>query len=76
MCVLFDTGGISIKPSANLHYMKSDMGGATAVIGALITAAGKKIPVNIIAILPITDNAVANNAYLPSDVIKAYNGKP
>ena len=74
-CVLFDTGGISIKPSANLHYMKSDMGGATAVIGALITAAERKIPVNIIAILPITDNAVANNAYLPSDVIKAYNGK-
>ena len=74
-CVLFDTGGISIKPSANLHYMKSDMGGATAVIGAIITAAERKIPVNIIAILPITDNAVANNAYLPSDVIKAYNGK-
>ena len=41
------------KPSANLHYMKSDMGGATAVIGALITAAERKIPVNIIAILPI-----------------------
>ena len=56
--------------------MKSDMGGATAVIGALITAAERKTPVNIIAILPITDNAVANNAYLPSDVIKAYNGKP
>ncbi|GGP06019.1 hypothetical protein GCM10010992_24570 [Cloacibacterium rupense] len=74
-CVLFDTGGISIKPSANLHYMKSDMGGATAVIGALITAAERKTPANIIAILPITDNAVANNAYLPSDVIKAYNGK-
>ena len=74
-CVLFDTGGISIKPSANLHYMKSDMGGATAVIGALFTAAERKIPVNIIAILPITDNAIANNAYLPSDVIKAYNGK-
>ena len=74
-CVLFDTGGISIKPSANLHYMKSDMGGATAVIGALITTAERKIPVNIVAVLPITDNAVANNAYLPSDVIKAYNGK-
>lgn len=74
-CVLFDTGGISIKPSANMHYMKSDMGGATAVIGTLITAAERKIPVNIVAVLPITDNAVANNAYLPSDVITAYNGK-
>ncbi len=74
-CVLFDTGGISIKPSANLHYMKSDMGGASAVIGALITASELKLPVNIIAILPITDNAVSEKAYVPSDVITAYNGK-
>ena len=74
-CVLFDTGGISIKPSDNLHYMKSDMGGATAVIGTLIAAAEMKFPVNIVAILPITDNAVSNNAYIPSDVITAYNGK-
>lgn len=74
-CVLFDTGGISIKDSANLHYMKSDMGGATAVIGTLISAAKMKLPVNIIAILPITDNAISNTAYIPSDVITAYNGK-
>jgi leucyl aminopeptidase len=74
-CVLFDTGGISIKGSENLHYMKSDMGGATAVIGTLIAAAKMKLPVHIIAIFPITDNAVSNTAYIPSDVIKAYNGK-
>ena len=74
-CVLFDTGGISIKTAENLHYMKSDMGGATAVIGALIAAAAMKLPVNIIAVLPITDNAVSNTAYIPSDVITAYNGK-
>ena len=74
-CVLFDTGGISIKPSDNLHYMKSDMGGATAVIGTLIAAAILKLPVNLIVILPITDNAVSNTAYIPSDVITAYNGK-
>lgn len=74
-CVLFDTGGISIKPSDNMHYMKSDMGGATAVIGALIYASKMQLPVNITAILPITDNAVSENSYLPSDVITAYNGK-
>jgi len=74
-CVLFDTGGISIKSSENLHYMKSDMGGATAVIGTLIAAAKMNLPVNIIAILPITDNAISNTAYIPSDVITAYNGK-
>ena len=74
-CVLFDTGGISIKGSENLHYMKSDMGGATAVIGTLIAAAELKLPVNIVAILPVTDNAVSNTAYIPSDVVTAYNGK-
>ncbi|MCX8532265.1 M17 family metallopeptidase [Chryseobacterium luquanense] len=74
-CVLFDTGGISIKAADNMHYMKSDMGGATAVLGALIYASQMKLPVNITAILPITDNAISENAYLPSDVITAYNGK-
>jgi leucyl aminopeptidase len=74
-CVLFDTGGISIKPSENMHYMKSDMGGAAAVIGALFAIAELKMPVNIVAVLPITDNAVSEKAYLPSDVITAYNGK-
>ena len=74
-CVLFDTGGISIKPSQNMHYMKSDMGGASAVIGTLFTLAALKMPVNVVAILPITDNAVSEKSYLPSDVIKAYNGK-
>ena len=44
-------------------------------MGTLIAAAEMKLPVNITAILPITDNAVSNNAYLPSDVVTAYNGK-
>ena len=74
-CVIFDTGGISIKDGQNMHYMKSDMGGATAVLGTLIAAAELNLSVNIIAILPITDNAVSRDAYLPSDVITAYNGK-
>ena len=74
-CVLFDTGGISIKGGQNMHYMKSDMGGATAVIGTLIAASEMNLDVNIVAILPITDNAVSRDAYLPSDVVTAYNGK-
>lgn len=74
-CVLFDTGGISLKNPDNMHYMKSDMGGATAVLGTLIYAAEMQLPVNIIAILPITDNAISENAFLPSDVITSYNGK-
>lgn len=74
-CVLFDTGGISIKGAQNMHYMKSDIGGAAAVIGALLTAAKLKLKVNIVAILPITDNVISNEAYLPSDVVTACNGK-
>ena len=74
-CVLFDTGGISLKNPDNMHYMKSDMGGATAVLGTLIYASEMKLPVNITAILPITDNAISETAFLPSDVITAYNGK-
>lgn len=74
-CVLFDTGGISLKNPENMHYMKSDMGGATAVLGALVSASLMELPVNIVAILPITDNLISSTAYLPSDVVKAYNGK-
>ncbi|SHL65641.1 M17 family metallopeptidase [Chryseobacterium polytrichastri] len=74
-CVLFDTGGISLKNPDNMHYMKSDMGGATAVLGALIYASEMQLPVNIVAILPITDNAISEKAFLPSDVVTAYNGK-
>lgn len=74
-CVLFDTGGISIKPAQNMHYMKSDMGGAAAVFGALFTVAKLKLPVNLVAVLPITDNVISNQACLPGDVVRAGNGK-
>lgn len=74
-CVLFDTGGISLKNPDNMHYMKSDLGGATAVMGTLIAAAEMKVPLNIVAVLPITDNAISRDAFTPSDVFTAYNGK-
>lgn len=74
-CVTFDTGGISIKPSQNMHYMKSDMGGATTVLGALLAAKNLKLNHHIVAILPATDNAVDKKSYLPGDVINTYLGK-
>lgn len=74
-CVLFDTGGISIKGSRDMHHMKSDMGGAAAVIGALLSAAKLKLPIDIVAVLPITDNVISNQACLPGDVVIACNGK-
>ena len=73
--VTFDTGGISIKPSANMHLMKSDMGGAGAVLGIVELAAQLKLPVRIIGIIPSTENSVDGSAMKPGDVIGSYAGK-
>jgi leucyl aminopeptidase len=72
--VTFDTGGMSIKPSNNMHYMKSDMGGAAAVMGAIELVAKLKLPVNVFGILPCTDNSVDSLATKPGDVINSYKG--
>lgn len=73
--ITFDTGGISIKPSANMHLMKSDMGGAAAVLGTLEVAAKLKLPVHLIGIVPSTENMVDGSATRPGDVIGSYLGK-
>lgn len=73
--VTFDTGGLSIKPSSNLHYMKSDMGGAAAVLGAIEAAARLLLPVHLVGVIPATDNAVDALSIQPSDVISSYSGK-
>lgn len=73
--VTFDTGGLSIKPSINMHYMKSDMGGAAAVFGTLEMAAKLQLPVHLIGIVPATDNSVDAKSIKPSDVIESYSGK-
>ncbi len=73
--VTFDSGGLSLKPSNNMHYMKSDMGGAAAVFGTLEVAAKLKLPVNLVGIVPSTDNSIGTNAIKPSDVINSYSGK-
>lgn len=73
--VTFDSGGLSIKPSTNMHYMKSDMGGAAAVFGAMEMAAKLKLPVHLIGVVPATDNSVDAKAVKPSDVIESYSGK-
>ena len=73
--ITFDTGGVSIKPSTNLHLMKSDMGGAAATFGAMEAAARLKLPVHLIGIVPSTDNSVDALSYKPSDVITGHSGK-
>lgn len=73
--ITFDTGGLSIKPSTNLHLMKSDMGGAAATFGTLEAAARLSLPVHLIGIVPSTDNSVDALSIKPSDVITGHSGK-
>ncbi len=73
--VTFDTGGLSIKGSQNMHYMKSDMGGAAAALGAFEALVSMDFQLNIDLFLPITDNCVDANAIKPGDIIEAYGGK-
>ncbi len=73
--VVYDTGGLSLKPTPHsMDMMKSDMGGAAAVIGAMCAIAGNKIPVHVIALVPSTDNRPGGNAYAPGDVITMFDG--
>lgn len=73
--ITFDTGGISIKPTVGMGNMKSDMGGAAAVIGAMKAVAMLDLPLRVIGITPCTENMPDANAYRPADVIIASNGK-
>jgi leucyl aminopeptidase len=73
--VTFDTGGISIKPSNNMYMMKSDMGGAAAVFGTMELVAKLKLPINVVGIVPSTENMVDGAGTRPGDVIGSYSGK-
>ncbi|MDX2245293.1 MAG: leucyl aminopeptidase family protein [Bacteroidia bacterium] len=73
--ITFDTGGISIKPSTNMHFMKSDMGGAAAVIGAVELAARLRLPIHIVGVIPSAENSVDADSFKPGDVISSYAGK-
>ncbi|WP_461632459.1 leucyl aminopeptidase family protein [Labilibaculum euxinus] len=74
--VVYDTGGLSLKPTKDsMDLMKSDMGGAASVAGAIYAIAKAKLPIHVIGLIPATDNRPGGNAYVPGDVIKMYNGK-
>lgn len=73
--IVFDTGGLSLKPTANsMDLMKIDMGGAGTVIGAMQAIASNKLPAYVIALIPATDNRPSGNAYAPGDVITMHDG--
>lgn len=73
--VTFDTGGVSIKPSAKMHLMKADMGGAAAALGTLEAAARLALPVHLVGVIPVTDNSVDALSIKPSEVVTGYGGK-
>ncbi|MBU0528387.1 leucyl aminopeptidase [bacterium] len=71
----FDSGGISIKPSASMDEMKFDMCGGGVVLGVMKAVAQTKPKVNIVAAIPATENLSGDKAYKPGDILTAYNGK-
>lgn len=72
--ITFDTGGISIKPAANMHQMTSDMGGAAAVIATVVLAARQKLAVDVVATVPMAENMPSSTAQRPGDVLTQYGG--
>ncbi|TSE01168.1 leucyl aminopeptidase [Skermania sp. ID1734] len=72
--ITFDTGGISIKPAANMENMTSDMGGAAAVIASTIAAAKLGLPVSVTATVPMAENMPSGTAQRPGDVLTQYGG--
>ncbi|OGW25640.1 MAG: hypothetical protein A2X59_03660 [Nitrospirae bacterium GWC2_42_7] len=73
--ITFDSGGISLKPADGMEKMKYDMAGGAAVLGVLKAASELKMPVNLIGILPATENLPSGSAVKPGDIVRTMNGK-
>jgi leucyl aminopeptidase len=72
--VVFDSGGISIKPAASMEDMKGDMGGAAAVTGLMHALATRKAPVNVVGVIGLVENMPSATAVRPGDIVKAMSG--
>jgi len=73
--VTFDTGGISLKPSASMAEMKMDMSGAAAVIGTFEAVARLKLPVHLVGLIPAVENMPGGSSIRPGDILRHCNGK-
>jgi leucyl aminopeptidase len=73
--ITFDTGGISIKPAGEMDEMKFDMCGAASVLGAMKAAALMKLPINVVGVVPATENMPGGNAIKPGDVVTTMSGQ-
>jgi len=72
--ITFDSGGISIKPAAEMDKMKFDMSGAAAVLGAMRYAASRKVPVKVVGLVAATENLPGGHAYKPGDILTSSAG--
>lgn len=72
--IMFDTGGLNIKPGSYMEEMKSDMAGAATMASVLFAAADNQLPVHLVALLPMTDNRPGYNALAPDDILTMYDG--
>lgn len=73
--ITFDTGGLSIKPAAGMHLMRTDMAGSAAVLAAIRAVAALRLPVRVTALVPAAENHVSGGAYRPGDVVRHYGGR-
>jgi leucyl aminopeptidase len=73
--VVFDTGGISIKPAGGMEDMKGDMAGAACVTGLMAALAGRKAKVNAVGVIGIVENMPDGNAQRPGDIVTAMSGR-
>jgi len=73
--ITFDTGGISLKPGADMDQMKGDMAGAAVVLAAMVAASRMKLPINLTGLICAAENMPSGTAYRPGDVVKAYGGR-
>lgn len=73
--IIFDTGGVNLKPSASMQDMHLDMAGAAVVLGVFKLLKQLNIKRRVIGITPITDNAIDSKAYRPSEIVTTYSGK-
>ena len=73
--ITFDAGGLSLKPANRMEEMKSDMSGGAAVLTALGAIAELNVPIEILAVVPATENMPGGGAYRPGDIVTALNGK-
>jgi leucyl aminopeptidase len=73
--VCFDTGGISIKPAANMEDMKGDMAGAACVVGLMHALAARKAQVNAVGVIGLVENMPDGNAQRPGDIVKSMSGQ-